>query len=300
MPYFCVLFSPAFSHFMQRLATWFVQNYDLVGCNHFTCSNLSVMPEHDVKKIIEKVVPMPIGLDFHTLSEKIKNTKVDQLICDQRKELKRIQITANTTPFKEKRVMVNAAFSCQFNEESDEIRIKTRGKLCSCVNRAKLEGNQQLFSVAEPKEKVVSRNFLFGNDKFSRGNEKYRNSPLRQKRIQFWEQLAICSFSFAPPGFGMDTHRFWEILQMHSVPIVITSPLDKLYEQYPVVILKEWSDAFKKGALEKYKIDIMKRYGVNPFHNVTMHKLTAKYWTDLVHREANKKDELLQNNHIQV
>ena len=98
----------------------------------------------------------------------------------------------------------------------------------------------------------------------------------------------------------MDTHRFWEILQMHSVPIVITSPLDKLYEQYPVVILKEWSDAFKKGALEKYKIDIMKRYGVNPFHNVTMHKLTAKYWTDLVHREANKKDELLQNNHIQV
>ena len=33
----------------------------------------------------------------------------------------------------------------------------------------------------------------------------------------------------APPGCGTDTYRAWEILVLQTVPIVITSPLDRLY-----------------------------------------------------------------------
>jgi len=70
------------------------------------------------------------------------------------------------------------------------------------------------------------------------------------------------------------------------VPIVISSPLDKLYEKFPVVIVKDWSDAFKEGALERYKSDILRRFGENPFDSSIIHKLTANYWVNLIHNEA--------------
>jgi hypothetical protein len=38
-------------------------------------------------------------------------------------------------------------------------------------------------------------------------------------------------------GSGMDTHRFSEVLLMGSVPIVQSSPLDDLYQQFPCIIV---------------------------------------------------------------
>jgi len=41
-------------------------------------------------------------------------------------------------------------------------------------------------------------------------------------------------------GNGLDTHRFSEILLMGSVPVVLTSPLDDLYSQFPCLIVESY------------------------------------------------------------
>src|SRR6185437_6783751 len=47
-------------------------------------------------------------------------------------------------------------------------------------------------------------------------------------------------FHIAVTGNGLDTHRLWEVLYLGSVPIVMTSVLDKLYENLPVLIVQSW------------------------------------------------------------
>ena len=69
---------------------------------------------------------------------------------------------------------------------------------------------------------------------------------------------------------------------MRTVPIVIASPLDSLYLQFPVIIVKDWNEAFEEGALDRFKVQIIKRWGEEPFGHNTMNRLGLRYWIDLV------------------
>ena len=69
--------------------------------------------------------------------------------------------------------------------------------------------------------------------------ESYEN---KNNKAKSWSNASKCSFIIAPLGFGLDTHRAWEGLMMGSIPIVKKSKLDYLYEDLPVLIVKEWSD----------------------------------------------------------
>jgi hypothetical protein len=84
---------------------------------------------------------------------------------------------------------------------------------------------------------------------------------------------------------GTDTHRVWELLLMKTVPIVMSSPLDRLYSEYPVVIVKQWSDVFTPGTLEKYRDRIVARFGKEPFNAEVQRKLTGDYWVELIRSE---------------
>ena len=79
----------------------------------------------------------------------------------------------------------------------------------------------------------------------------------------------------------MDTHRLWEVLNMETVPIVLTSSLDRLYSQFPIVIVQSWDEVFAQDALEKFKKDIISKWGTDPFKS-TKKKLSVKYWRELV------------------
>jgi hypothetical protein len=47
----------------KRLAVWFVQNYDAVGYNVYTCSSL-LTAKHS--NLLQKLILIPIGLDLHS------------------------------------------------------------------------------------------------------------------------------------------------------------------------------------------------------------------------------------------
>ena len=50
-------------------------------------------------------------------------------------------------------------------------------------------------------------------------------------------------FVLSPPGVGIDCHRTWEILFFGGIPIVESSSLDSLFDDLPVVIVKDTSYA---------------------------------------------------------
>ena len=49
-----------------RLQRLYTQNYDLLGCTAFYCSDVTLADSN----IIKKVIPIPIGLDLHSVSIK--------------------------------------------------------------------------------------------------------------------------------------------------------------------------------------------------------------------------------------
>ena len=93
----------------------------------------------------------------------------------------------------------------------------------------------------------------------------------------------------APPGCGGDTHRAWEILVLHTVPIVITSPLDRLYGMFPVIIVKDWSEVFAEGSLQRFQSEIVARFGEDPFSKKVDDMLRADYWRRIVRANSSNK-----------
>lgn len=67
-------------------------------------------------------------------------------------------------------------------------------------------------------------------------------SPLKSFQ-EFLIDLSRSVFVVSPPGNGLDCHRTWEALYMKCYPIVLSSTLNPLYENLPVVIVDRWEEA---------------------------------------------------------
>eukprot|EP00747_Dinoflagellata_sp_TGD_P181942 gnl/TRDRNA2_/TRDRNA2_35966_c0_seq1.p1 gnl/TRDRNA2_/TRDRNA2_35966_c0~~gnl/TRDRNA2_/TRDRNA2_35966_c0_seq1.p1 ORF type:complete len:460 (-),score=31.59 gnl/TRDRNA2_/TRDRNA2_35966_c0_seq1:18-1397(-) len=105
-------------------------------------------------------------------------------------------------------------------------------------------------------------------------------------RSDMWKAIANdYMFVCAPFGNGADCHRLWEILLLGSVPVVRTSSLDRLYEQFPVIIVDKW-DSVTKDSLPRWEEDIRRRFGEEPFNQATKEMLGMKYWIRMVGEKA--------------
>lgn len=70
----------------------------------------------------------------------------------------------------------------------------------------------------------------------------HSNAETMQRRVDFYRCLRSTKFAICPAGTGLDTHRVYECILMGCIPIVKTSPLDKMYSDFPIWIVNEWSD----------------------------------------------------------
>ena len=57
---------------------------------------------------------------------------------------------------------------------------------------------------------------------------------------KYMEKINEHKFVLCPRGCGTDTHRFWEVLLMNSIPIVETSGLNSLYNNFPCIIVNSF------------------------------------------------------------
>ena len=188
-----------------------------------------------------KMVQIPIGLDYHTLSNIDNNQNIlthwwgDKMPpLDQELKIKRISNKAK--PLTSRKLQAYSNFHFQMTTKFGQDRILAKAQI--------------------PAECVFYE-------------------PNRCPRLQSWKTQVKYAFVISPHGNGLDCHRTWEALCLGCIPIVKTSPLDPLYEGLPVWIVKEWSDV-NLTLMSKILQEFDQKMQNNEWK---MEKLTLEYWT---------------------
>jgi hypothetical protein len=87
---------------------------------------------------------------------------------------------------------------------------------------------------------------------------------------EYYDELAKSMFTLAPPGYGLDTVRFWESFVLDCIPIVRHSDLDDLYKDLPVLFVHEWEEVNESFLRQKYEEIAQK--------NISKEKAYYDYW----------------------
>ena len=98
----------------------------------------------------------------------------------------------------------------------------------------------------------------------------------------YMNTLSTYKFCVSPPGRGIDTHRCWEALMMGTIPLVIDTPFNYLFDTLPVIIVKDWSTITPEYLEKQYEI-ILKNIDQYDF-NI----LYTDYWINIL--SSKKKD----------
>ena len=169
----------------EKLVYWFSQNLD-ASARH------------------PKLQGLPIGLDFHTISNGARWGHEQATPAEQEAELEVLR--GQMPPTEQRLLQAHADF--HFNKRKDQVWGDDRDS----VQRL-LEGNSSVVFQAK-----------------------------KLKRIELWREKTRYAFVVSPHGNGLDCHRTWESLVLGNIAIVKRSSLDPLYAGLPVVIVEDWRE----------------------------------------------------------
>jgi hypothetical protein len=152
-----------------------------------------------------KVFQMPIGLDYHTISNEPNHWwKMHN---------------EGSNPVEQESILTNIRQSMKpFDERTCKIfsnvhhRLDRYGDRGSAINA--LYNKQDLIE----------------------------NASTYLSRTQTWREMGKYSFVLSPFGNGYDCHRTWEALCLGAIPIVRANEFKALFADLPVLNVDEWSD----------------------------------------------------------
>lgn len=165
----------------------------------------------------EKIVQLPIGLDYHTISndpnhnwktlgEGFKPRFQEGILISLRQQMK---------PFYDR----NPLIYVNFTTSNDRF-----GQRKSAFDK-------------------IPNNLLSINQNFT-------------KRTENWRNITQYTFVLSPFGIGMDCHRTWEALCLGSIPILKAPNFQKMFEDLPVLIVNDWSEITRElldKTIEEFK-----------------------------------------------
>jgi hypothetical protein len=194
-----------------------------------------------------KVTPIPIGLDFHSWAYEWRKPRGEYItVSEQVKTLNKIVSSLKPTNQRQSRAFVD------FQHHN------TMGTSYNHLSEIYGEDRTSIFNQLLPSDLIDF-------------------SPKRILREELWKIKGNYAFSISPHGNGLDCHRTWEDLALGCIVIVKTSPLDCLYEDLPVVIVKDWSEVSKENFV------IWKTLYADAFTNpIYREKLTHRYWMNKI------------------
>lgn len=111
-------------------------------------------------------------------------------------------------------------------------------------------------------------------DKFYNSKEKYILSASGRQQEEYLNDILNSKFTLSPPGNGLDCHRTWEALWLGSIPVMMSSHLDQLFEDLPVLIIRDWNQVTESFLNQKYQEIIQKNY--------RFEKMYMQYWRNLI------------------
>lgn len=91
---------------------------------------------------------------------------------------------------------------------------------------------------------------------------------------EYLYDLADSIFVLSPPGNGLDCYRAWEALLFGAIPVMLSTSIDCLFDDLPVVIVNDWHEISKEFLERKYHEIQNRQYKLNKLH--------AWYWIDLI------------------
>lgn len=172
----------------------------------------------------DKIVQLPIGLDYHTIFNNPKCNwnlpEEGKLPIEQEKILK--DIINDSKPFYERipKIYVNFSVSNDRFKER-ELSIKT-------IPYSVMEINQ-IFT----------------------------------PRTENWKIMRQYTFILSPFGQGMDCHRTWEALCLGCIPIICAPDFKKMFEDLPVLIVNDWNQINENLLNETMNIFKHKNFNYN-------------------------------------
>lgn len=74
--------------------------------------------------------------------------------------------------------------------------------------------------------------------------------------LKYYDFIHKSYYTLSPPGFGVDTHRFFEAIYLKSTPIVkkTNTVFDKLYDIFPCLIVNDWNEVTKDLLISNIEI----------------------------------------------
>ncbi len=163
---------------------WFAQNCDRVGFRG-------------------RISPLPLGIDFHTLSE--RPHWGENILSSQQQEQILQSIRRALPPARERIRKVYLDFAWQ----------------------------PAGFRASDRRQEIVEK---------LRTNECVFFQKGALRRSKMWQKWGQYAFILSPHGRGLDCHRTWEALALGHIVLVPPSPLDCLYEGLPVIPIKDWNE----------------------------------------------------------
>jgi len=166
----------------------------------------------------EKIVQLPIGLDYHTISNDPNcNWKTDgEGHLPKYQEGILINLRQQMKPFYERTPTIYVNFT-PINDRF----------------------GQRKSAFEEIPSELLSINQSF------------------TKRTQNWNNITQHAFVLSPFGMGMDCHRTWEALCLGAIPIVKAPNFQKMFEDLPVLVVNEWSEITRElldKTIEDFKL----------------------------------------------
>lgn len=179
-----------------------------------------------------KVSPVPIGIDFHTLSERPFWGESTSTPLEQELTLKSIR--DRLPPIQDRIPRVYLDFAWQMDYESRDLP----GAKC-------LDRRPQIIT------KLLNNKLCF--------------LQKRLPRSKMWKKRGEYMFVLSPHGHGLDCHRTWEALALGHIVVTTSSSLDPLYEGMPVITvdsydaitednLRAWQERFACGSNDHPKL----------------------------------------------
>jgi hypothetical protein len=150
-----------------------------------------------------KLTRIPIGLDYHTMTN--QDSKIGPKLNPEEQEKILLSIINNISfkPFWEREVKCYSNFHFFMTTKYGYDRVEAFN--------------------------TIPKNLVY-------------YEPSHLPRYDSWVKQSQYSFVISPHGNGLDCHRTWEALMIGCIPIVKKSKLDSLYTDLPVLIVDKWSD----------------------------------------------------------
>ena len=179
-----------------KVKHWYTQNYDGSGP-------------------LNRVSPLPIGIDFHMLSE--KPLWGEEISSPLEQEQILLTVRRSLPPLLERQPKVYVDFGWQ------------GGGVRRFLDYQRLRGTRLREGRSAIAGKLKKNAIIH-----------FQTGPL--PRTEMWRTRGQYAFVLSPHGKGLDCHRTWEALALGHIVLVPSSSLNSLFTDLPVIPLENWSD----------------------------------------------------------